>query len=91
MLSLSGGGAKGAYEVGALHQLTRMLKSPESHYDVVSGVSVGSINAAGVALFGIGEEKEMANFLVNLWKKLTNRDIWKYWDSWDPYNWIMDH
>ena len=40
-----------------------MLESPESNYDVISGVSVGSINAAGVGLLGLGEEKEMGDFM----------------------------
>lgn len=56
VLSLAGGAAKGAYEAGALHQLVTMLDEPESHYDVISGVSVGSINAAGAGLFGPGED-----------------------------------
>lgn len=90
MLSLAGGGAKGAYEVGALHQLVQMLESPESHYDVVSGVSVGSINAVGAGLFGRGEEKEMAEFLMGLWGNLTNADVWQFWDSWNPVAGITD-
>merc|ERR1719329_457534 len=40
-LSLSGGGAKGSYEVGALWQMARMLDEKEMQYDVVSGISVG--------------------------------------------------
>ena len=84
VLSLSGGGAKGAYEVGALHSLANMLDSPESHYDVVSGVSVGSINAAGAGLFGLGEEKEMADFLLNIWTNLTSSQVWKFWKSPNP-------
>ncbi len=49
VLSLSGGGAKGAYEAGVLKTVTEMLSSEEAFYDVVSGVSVGSINAALLA------------------------------------------
>lgn len=61
-----------------------MLESPESNYDVISGVSVGSINAAGAGLFGIGEEKEMGDFLVNLWTNLTSSQVWRFWNSTNP-------
>lgn len=84
VLSLAGGAAKGAYEAGALHTLVHMLDGPESHYDVVSGVSVGSINAAGVGLFGPGEEKEMGDFLLGLWTNLTSDQVWRFWNSSDP-------
>ena len=51
VLSLSGGGAKGAYEVGALQYLLTNLPAPHNQYDVISGVSVGAINALGYSLF----------------------------------------
>lgn len=56
VLSVSGGGAKGAYEVGAIQELVSTFNSSESHYDVISGVSVGSINAAGAGLFDVGQD-----------------------------------
>jgi len=48
-LSLSGGGAKGAYEAGVIKTVTELLSAEESYYDVVSGVSVGAINTALIA------------------------------------------
>ena len=53
-LSLSGGGAKGAYEVGVLHEMARLLNGTDAEYDVLSGISVGSINAGALSLFPIG-------------------------------------
>lgn len=64
--------------------MASMLDYPEGHYDVVSGVSVGSINAAGMGLFGPGEDKEMADFLVGLWTNLHNDKVWRFWNSSNP-------
>jgi len=55
MLSISGGGAKGAYAVGALKGVLENLKGDEGEYDVLSGVSVGSINALGMSMYDYGE------------------------------------
>jgi predicted acylesterase/phospholipase RssA len=51
LLSLAGGGSKGAYEVGAIARLTELLSDDDSNYDVVTGVSVGSINSFHVGLY----------------------------------------
>lgn len=55
-LALSGGGNKGSYEAGAIHGLVNGLEPKDVEYDVVTGVSVGAINAAGVSLWPIGQE-----------------------------------
>ncbi len=47
-LVLAGGGARGAYEVGALSELLPRLK-PDERPTVIVGTSVGAINAAYVA------------------------------------------
>lgn len=90
-LSLSGGGAKGAYEVGALWQMTRSLNASELEYDVVSGISVGSINAAGLALFERGKEAEAMDYLKNLWETMGSEQVWKYWDGFEPYQALFKH
>ena len=84
VLSLSGGGSKGAYEVGVIKSVVDTLSAPDNHYDVVSGVSVGAINTAALALFGEGEDEEMSEFLMNLWGNLTNEDVWTTWNTLDP-------
>ena len=84
VLSVSGGGAKGAYEVGAIHELVNTFEFPDSHYDVISGVSVGSINAAGAGLFGKGEDKEMGEFLKSMWYNLTNDQVYRMWNPLNP-------
>jgi NTE family protein len=57
-LALRGGGSKGAYEVGALKGMLKMMNPGEYRYDVVVGVSVGAINAAMIALHAPGQERQ---------------------------------
>ena len=83
VLSLSGGGSKGAFEVGAINYLYRNLPAPSNQYDVISGVSVGSINAFGYSMFAKGSEAEAANYMRSLWANLTNDDIWSWWSTID--------
>jgi len=73
ILSLSGGGSKGAYEAGALHSIFDTLEAPHGEYDVISGVSVGAINSAATALFAKGDEKALGSFILDLWENLDNR------------------
>jgi predicted acylesterase/phospholipase RssA len=50
----------------------------------VSGVSVGAVNAAAMAIFEKGKEIEMADYLMGIWENLTNDSIWKWRDTWNP-------
>jgi len=86
VLSLSGGGSKGAYEVGVINSVINTLDAPENHYDVVSGVSVGGINTAAFALFGEGEDLALVDFLTDLWKNLSNSNVWRFWPEEKWYN-----
>ncbi len=51
-LVLSGGGANGAFQYGALKYIETEVKPkiPDFNYDVIAGVSVGAINAVMVAM-----------------------------------------
>lgn len=60
---MRGGGTKGAYEVGALRAMAHMLDPIDIAYDVIEGVSIGSINAAAIATFEKGDEKSAIDFL----------------------------
>lgn len=64
---LSGGGAKGAFQVGVLQRLIEKGIQPS----VFFGTSVGALNASGMAYLGI-------NDLTNLWMKIEGKgDILK--------------
>lgn len=67
-LVLPGGGSQGAYEVGALSYLCARKGRTYTH---VHGVSVGAINGAGVAMWGL----EAGAKLVELWHGLDNNKV----------------
>jgi len=73
-LVLSGGGSKGAFQVGAIMYLMETLKFK---YDIYCGVSVGAINAAHLAQYKDGEEKEASISLRLLWQKLYTDKVYK--------------
>jgi predicted acylesterase/phospholipase RssA len=50
-LVMSGGANKGAYEAGVVHGLSHLLNGTDAYYDVVSGVSAGSLNSAAMAMW----------------------------------------
>ena len=72
-LILSGGANKGAYEVGAVHEWAHdSFELVESmNYTVISGISAGSINSLGFALFPPGHEKAMTDFMMKYYSKTT--------------------
>jgi NTE family protein len=69
---LSGGGARGAYEVGVLwyifDDLTRMLGAPP-RIDILCGTSVGAVNACYLAAH-LGDPVLGLRRLVELWTEL---------------------
>jgi NTE family protein len=75
-LVLSGGGSKGAYQVGALKYMMGELKTV---YDAFCGVSVGAINSAFLGMFPIGQEAEASLEIDQLWNQLDDSKIYKRW------------
>ena len=70
---MSGGGSRGAFEPGALLQLAKHFDgTQEMEYDVISGVSVGAINAGMFSLFPKGNEIDAAKYMYNCWLELSN-------------------
>jgi len=75
-LVLSGGGAKGCYQVGAIKALEELNVKP----DIVCGVSTGNLQAVMVAQ---NKYKE----LYELWDNIKERDILKKSDSLFSIGW----
>ena len=75
-LVLSGGGSKGAYQAGALKYILGELRV---NYDILCGVSVGAINCAFLSMFESGKEAESIDYLLGLWSKINNANIYKRW------------
>jgi len=78
-LAMSGGGDLGAYQMGVLKTLIYNLPEIETQWDVVSGVSAGTLNGASLAIFAPGEEKEYVEFASAMWEGITAADIFKLW------------
>ena len=73
-ITLTGGGARGAYQVGVLHWLSRNY--PELQVPILTGVSAGAINAAHVAAHP-GTFQQATTELRSLWSSLTPDDVFK--------------
>ena len=77
-LALEGGGARGAYQIGAYRALTEL----GFHFDAVAGASIGAINAA---LIAEGDWKKAVSF----WSTMCTEDIFDEKDK--GFLEIMNH
>lgn len=76
-LVLSGGGVKGAFQVGVLK---RWMGEQNIDYDIVCGVSVGALNTAGLAMTSKGKPALAISWLENFWlTKVNTQAIYKRW------------
>jgi len=76
VMVLSGGGSNGAWEMGALWGLLHYGNPEDFRYDVVTGISAGSINAIATIGWEIGDELAATEWGSDLWHNLTNSDVW---------------
>lgn len=72
ILMLSGGGSWGAYEAGVIANLT----DNGIHWDYITGVSAGSINA--LFLSGLGYKAPITHAFNSTWSSLKTGDIYKF-------------
>ena len=75
---LTGGGARGAYQVGVLRWIAR--RHPDIHFPIVTGVSAGAISASFLAAWQ-GSHAEAIEELRRLWSGLTIDRIFRA-DGW---------
>jgi NTE family protein len=73
-LVLSGGGVRGAYEVGVLKRLFEL----GAWYDLYAGVSVGALNAAFLAQYNSPRDRGI-QALEEMWKGLTTANVYRHW------------
>jgi len=52
---------------------------------VISGISVGSLNAGALSLFKKGDELYQTEFLQDFWLNMTNDQVYKVWPGFEPY------
>lgn len=77
-LVLSGGGARGAYQVGVLQGISEILKKEkiEPPFRILSGTSAGAINTAKLASTTKDFHSAVAE-LVQLWAKIKTDQVFK--------------
>ena len=49
------------------------------HYDYLSGVSIGAINAAAFALYDFGREREAVDAMKKIYTEHDMHELWEYW------------
>jgi NTE family protein len=72
---LPGGGARGAYEVGALSALLPALQARGERVSVWCGTSVGAINAAVLASLAHLPVEEQTRRALAIWEGLRKQDV----------------
>jgi predicted acylesterase/phospholipase RssA len=72
------------YEVGVLESLLAHLPQEEIEYDVVTGVSIGSVNAATIGMYEKGREKEAFAKLKEYWSDSSTNGTFVEWPTWGP-------
>jgi len=72
---LPGGGARGAYEVGALSVLLPALEERGERVSVWCGTSVGAINAAAFASLNDRPAAEQTEMATKLWTRMRKQDV----------------
>ncbi len=74
---LSGGGARAAYQIGALRGVAKVLgRAPASPFKIVTGTSAGAINAATMAVHADCWRCGVAR-LLRLWRNIEVGDVYE--------------
>ena len=88
-VALTGGGARGAYQVGVLRALGKHF--PDLDFPIVTGVSAGAINAAFLASHpqALGQSAEA---LTAVWQKISFDDVFRIdlpWMAGNVWRWLL--
>lgn len=75
-LVLSGGGARGAYQAGVLRAIFDICQTKECPFEIITGVSAGSINGMGLA-FGAQDFNASTQLMWDTWLELRVNKIFK--------------
>jgi NTE family protein len=74
-LVLPGGGARGAYEVGALSVILPVLEARDERPVILCGTSVGAINATALGATADRPAEEAVASLIEHWRGLRKGDV----------------
>ncbi len=78
ILVLSGGGAHGSFQAGVI----KNLHEKGITWDIITGVSAGSFNAAMLAAFPSNNQSLGIKLMESLWFNITANNIYNY--NWNP-------
>ncbi len=70
-LVLTGGGARAAYQIGALKGISEITSFKENPFNVISGVSAGAINATWIA----SQTKDFQESIESVWEGWRSIEI----------------
>jgi len=84
-LAMSGGGSRGSYEAGAVWGMYYAAEDKtQFEYDVITGISAGTLNLAAIASFEKGDEVNMLQLLSDLWADITRKNLFSQWCALGP-------
>ena len=86
------GGARGAYQAGALRAIAELTKVENLPFPYLSGISAGSLNCAFLGCYADNFDLAV-NKLTNLWYNIKPDDIFStdpLWLTKNGLNWIKD-
>ena len=72
---MTGGGARGAYQVGVVRALYEIIQEKNKLFEIVTGNSAGSINAVYLAAHAENWDIATEN-LMELWKRIKPQNIY---------------
>jgi NTE family protein len=72
---LPGGGARGAYEIGALSVLLPRLEAAGERVSIYCGTSVGAVNAAMLASRAHLPAREAIAEIADMWRSMRTNDV----------------
>ncbi len=78
ILALSGGGAHGSFQAGVI----KKLHDTGHQWDVITGISSGSLNSIILALYYPKDQQYAVNTMELIWNCITQKDV--YTKNWDP-------
>jgi NTE family protein len=75
-LVLPGGGARGAYQAGALQAIAEIVPGGRNPFPVIMGASVGAINAVALASHALDFKHGVAR-IVDFWRSLITSEVYR--------------
>ena len=78
ILSLSGGGAHGAFQGGVLNKLHDIGRT----WNIITGISAGALNGMMLGMFKPLNQQQGITLLEEVWLNITTADVYKW--NWNP-------